>query len=72
MEEIEDIFIQACTDLYGEMNHDSYFYVKNKTEQEVINEILSAVNNKSLAKLTYLDMSLYVLQTGNDVFIKVS
>ena len=71
VEEIKDIFIQTCEELYGPMDHNSYFHIKDKSEQEVINEILSTVNDKSFAKLTYLDMSLYVLQTGEDVFIRV-
>ena len=72
VEDITDIYIETCERLYGPMNHDSYFRVENKSVNEVRDEIISSVENTEIAKAKYLDMSLYVLQTDKDVFIKVS
>jgi hypothetical protein len=72
VEDIANIYIETCERLYGPMNHESYFRVENKSVGEVRNEILSSIENTELAKSKYLDMSLYVLQTDKDVFIKVS
>ena len=72
VEDIQQIFIETCERLYGEMNHDSYFCVENTTENDVYMEILDAVEDRELAKSVYMDMSMYILQVGSDVFISFS
>lgn len=72
VEDIQSIFVETCERLYGAMNHRGYFKVVNKKEKEVAREILTALDNQELAKMKYLDMSLYVLQTGDDVFISIA
>ena len=71
-EDIKDAFVSACESLYGPLNHDAYFCAKNKSENEVANEILSAISNPEFAKKEYLTMTLYIFQTEDDVFIMIS
>ena len=72
IEDIQQIFIETCERLYGEMNHDAYFCIKDTEENTVYLEILDAVENRELAKSIYVDMVMYILQVGSDVFISFS
>ena len=73
IEEIQSLILDICKNEYGPKNSDSYFIVKNSKEYDVKRNILKQVEvlNKDLAKMTYLDMSVYVLQVQDDVFISI-
>ena len=73
IEEIQSIILDVCKREYGSENGDSYFIVKNSSELDVKLNILNQIKkeNEELAKMQYLDMSIYVLQVNNDVFISI-
>ena len=72
IEDIQSKIINTCEKLYGKMDHNSYFVALNTTEQAVRNEILENIDDSSITNTKYLDMSAYILQTGNHVFIKMA
>ena len=71
VEQIQAKIIETCEKLYGPMDHDSYFIVPNTTENAVRADILDNIDDRDIAKMKYLDIAAYVLQTGTDVFIKI-
>ena len=70
IEEIQSKIIETCEMLYGPMNHNSYFVALDTNENSVRTTILENIDDPEISKAKYLDMSVYVLQTGKDVFIK--
>lgn len=73
IEEIQSIILNVCNKEYGPQNSESYFIVKNSSEIDVKLNLLKQIEkeNKDLAKMQYLDMSIYVLQVADDVFISI-
>ena len=70
VEQIRSIILDACNSLYGESKDNQYFIVKDSTVGKVEFEILNQLE-EDLRKNKYLDMAVYILQTGSDVFIRI-
>lgn len=71
VEEVRDAVVKACTDLYGEPERGIYFTAPNTKVLDVEMKIINELENDELAKKRYLDMCACILQSGDDVVIKI-
>lgn len=71
VEEIRDAIVKACTKLYGEPERGIYFTVPNAAVLDVELQIINELENDEFAKKRYLDMCACILQSGDDVVIKI-
>lgn len=72
IEDIQELIKDICIREYGPINSNRYFIVKNTTVSNVRQNILNQLENEENKKMKYLDMTIYVLQVGNDVSITLN
>lgn len=72
IDDIQAEYKIACESLYGSFDDRGYCFIENKTKEVVMEELLGAVKTKELAKIKYIDMTLYVMQDGDNVIIGLS
>lgn len=74
IDKIRDMVIDICEKEYGPVQDSRYYIVNNTSAEEVSLNIINKMSDRDaeLGKTKYLDMSAYVLQNGNDVFVSIS
>ena len=66
------LFHQLCEKEYGHIDHNRYFVAENSDVNAVRKHILDNLSVEEKKKSIYLDMTVYILQAGKDVFISLS
>jgi len=71
LEDVKNDIIDACENLYGPFDHNDCIMVKDKTEDDVRNEIANAINFVSTkTTMKYIDMCIYITQFKDTITIR--
>lgn len=72
LEDVQKEIVSICEKEYGHIDHNRYFVAENSDVNAVRKHILDNLSVEEKKKSIYLDMTVYILQAGKDVFISLS
>ena len=72
LDDVQKEVVSICEKEYGRIDRNRYFVANNDTVYNVRQTILNQMTLEDCKKNIYLDMSVYILQAGNDVFISLN
>lgn len=72
IEDVQREIIDICEKNYGTIDHNRYFISENDTVNNVRQTLLDGLTSEEYKKGIYLDMTVYILQMGKNVFISLN
>lgn len=72
LDEVQKEIVSICETEYGKIDRNRYFVAKHDTAYNVRQTIINKMTTEDHKKSIYLDMTVYILQAGDDVFISLN